>query len=76
STDKLGEVQYNLELSETRAKTVKSFLINMQPDINIVTVKGIGISTRLFDNSLPEGRYYCRTVSIEVQNPIQALPGK
>ncbi|MGA1277453.1 MAG: OmpA family protein [Candidatus Kapaibacteriota bacterium] len=76
STDKLGEVQYNLELSETRAKTVESFLKNMQPDINIVTVKGIGISTRLFDNSLPEGRYYCRTVSIEVQNPIQPLPGK
>jgi outer membrane protein OmpA-like peptidoglycan-associated protein len=76
STDKLGEATYNLELSESRAKTVESFMRNIQPNINIISTKGIGASKMLFDNSLPEGRYYCRTVSIEVKNPIQPLPGK
>jgi outer membrane protein OmpA-like peptidoglycan-associated protein len=76
STDKLGEAIYNLELSESRAKTVESFMRNIQPNINIISTKGIGASKMLFDNFLPEGRYYCRTVSIEVKNPIQPLPGK
>jgi len=76
STDKLGEAIYNLELSESRAKTVESFMRNIQPNVNIISTKGIGASKMLFDNFLPEGRYYCRTVSIEVKNPIQPLPGK
>ena len=76
STDKLGEMRYNQELSESRAKTVESFMRNSKQDINITSVKGIGSSKMLFDNSLPEGRYYCRTVTIEVQNPIQPFPGK
>jgi len=76
STDKLGEATYNLELSESRAKTVESFMRNIQPNITITSARGIGASKMLFDNSLPEGRYYCRTVSIEVKNPIQPLPGK
>lgn len=76
STDKLGERDYNLELSESRAKTVESFMRKSQQNINITSVKGIGVSTKLFDNALPEGRYYCRTVSIEVENPIQDLIGK
>jgi len=76
STDKLGEAKYNLELSEERARTVEQFMKSVQPDIHITTVKGIGASRMLFDNTLPEGRYYCRTVSIEVKNPIQSLLGK
>lgn len=76
STDKLGEAAYNLELSESRAKTVETFMKNIQPNINITSVRGIGASKMLFDNSLPEGRYYCRTVSIEVKNPLQPFPGK
>jgi outer membrane protein OmpA-like peptidoglycan-associated protein len=67
STDKLGEAEYNIELSQERANAVENFMRS---------VKGIGSSRMLFDNSLPEGRYYCRTVSIEVKNPIQSLPGK
>lgn len=76
STDRLGEVDYNIELSQERAKAVESFMNSVQKNLNIISVKGIGSSRMLFDNALPEGRYYCRTVSIEVKNPIQSLPGK
>jgi len=76
STDKLGEATYNVELSQDRAKAVETYMRSLQSNLNITSVKGIGSSRMMFDNSLPEGRYYCRTVSIEVKNPIQALPGK
>ena len=76
STDRLGEVDYNIELSQDRAKAVERFMRSVQSNLNIISVKGIGSSRMLFDNTLPEGRYYCRTVSIEVKNPIQSLPGK
>jgi outer membrane protein OmpA-like peptidoglycan-associated protein len=76
STDKLGEITYNITLSEERAKAVETFMRSVQSNLNITSVKGIGSSRMLFDNALPEGRYYCRTVSIEVKNPIQSLPGK
>jgi len=76
STDRLGEAMYNIELSQDRAKAVEKFMRSVQNNLNITSVRGIGSSRMLFDNSLPEGRYYCRTVSIEVKNPIQSLPGK
>ena len=76
STDKLGEATYNVELSQDRAKAVETYMRSLQSNLNITSVKGIGSSRMMFDNSLPEGRYYCRTVSIEVKNPIHALPGK
>ena len=76
STDRLGEATYNVELSQERAKAVEKFTRSVQNNLNIISVRGIGSSRILFDNSLPEGRYYCRTVSIEVKNPIQSLPGK
>jgi outer membrane protein OmpA-like peptidoglycan-associated protein len=76
STDRLGEAQYNLTLSQERANAVEKAMRSMQKDLNITSVKGIGFSKLIFDNSQPEGRYYSRTVSIEVKNPIQSLPGK
>ena len=76
STDRLGEAMYNIDLSQDRAKAVEKFMRSVQNNLNITSVRGIGSSRMLFDNSLPEGRYYCRTVSIEVKNPIQSLPGK
>jgi arginase family enzyme len=34
-------------------------------------VKGLGESVLLYDNSQPEGRFYCRTVEIVVETPIE-----
>lgn len=69
STDRLGEAKYNKELSESRAKGVQEFMRRVNPAIRFQEVRGTGASTLPFDNDLPEGRYYCRTVSINVQTP-------
>jgi len=69
STDRLGEAKYNKELSESRAKGVQDFMRRVNPNIRFQEVRGTGASLLPFDNDLPEGRYYCRTVSINVQTP-------
>jgi outer membrane protein OmpA-like peptidoglycan-associated protein len=69
STDRLGEMKYNQELSESRSKAVQEVMRRVNPRIQFVSVRGTGASTLPFDNETPEGRYYCRTVSIDVQTP-------
>ncbi|MCS6809013.1 MAG: OmpA family protein [Bacteroidota bacterium] len=69
STDRLGEARYNQELSESRARGVYEFMKRINPTIQFETVRGVGASALAFDNNLPEGRYYCRAVSITVQTP-------
>lgn len=70
TTDKLGEAAYNLELSQARANVVREHLQRIQPAITINSARGTGASVLPFDNTLPEGRYYCRTVSIVVRTPL------
>lgn len=61
-TDKIGDDQHNKELSLQRAQN---------------TVKALGKGTAIgegekevFDNSVPEGRFYNRTVTVIVETPI------
>lgn len=70
TTDRLGEADYNIELSKSRALSVRDYLLSIQPTLQLKEVKGIGASILPFDNNVPEGRYYCRTVSIEVKTPV------
>lgn len=60
-TDKLGDENYNKKLSLKRAVNVASEL-----GINNAIINAYGESLNLFDNNLPEGRFYSRTVNIEV----------
>lgn len=69
STDRLGEARYNQELSEARVRGVQDFMRRLNPNIRFAEVRGIGASLLPFDNNLPEGRYYCRTVGITVETP-------
>lgn len=71
STDRLGEAQYNMELSQARAEAVQQYLRTLQPQARIRSARGVGSSTLPYDNDLPEGRYYCRTVSLEVRTPLE-----
>lgn len=70
STDKLGEAKYNKQLSLKRAKSVEQYILDRKQNLNITEVKGVGSSNLLFDNNLPEGRFYCRTVLIQVKTKI------
>ena len=69
STDRLGEAQYNKSLSQSRADAVKMFLQQAKPGALIDRCEGVGASRLPYDNNVPEGRYYCRTVAITVQTP-------
>lgn len=65
-TDRIGEENYNLELSLKRAKMVANLIKNT----NDIEIKAFGEKQLLFDNEFPEGRFYCRTVKIIVETPI------
>jgi outer membrane protein OmpA-like peptidoglycan-associated protein len=73
STDNLGELLHNQKLSEDRAFNVRDLILRNKPDAKITSTKGIGPSQLLYDNHLPEGRYYCRTVKVEVETPLEAV---
>ncbi|MBX3043235.1 MAG: OmpA family protein [Candidatus Kapabacteria bacterium] len=65
-TDRTGDDTYNKRLSERRASTVNGELKHKGS-----TFKGIGKEILLYDNDFPEGRFYCRTVNIRVENEIK-----
>lgn len=65
-TDRTGDSEYNRLLSERRAVATRTALNRL--DSKAV---GFGESRLLFDNDLPEGRFYCRTIIIKVKNPIR-----
>lgn len=65
-TDRTGEETYNLDLSLARAKQVGDAMKTG----NIIS-KGSGNKRSLHDNDLPEGRFYCRTVTIQVETSLK-----
>ena len=69
STDRLGEAEHNKTLSQNRADAVRAFLSQTKPGANIDTCVGVGASRLPYNNDVPEGRYYCRTVAITVKTP-------
>ena len=65
-TDRIGADDLNKALSERRARAVKN-----EFDISNLEVKGVGESKLLYNNELPEGRFYCRTVQVIVETPVE-----
>jgi outer membrane protein OmpA-like peptidoglycan-associated protein len=67
-TDTIGEEKYNLALSEKRAKAVYDALsaagLGVATD---VLFSGVGPNDPLYDNALPEGRSFNRTVTITLE---------
>ncbi|OGU61682.1 MAG: hypothetical protein A2X64_01550 [Ignavibacteria bacterium GWF2_33_9] len=65
-TDAIGDENINDKISKERAEAVlKRLNINQN-----VSIEGKGESVLLYDNALPEGRFYCRTVTIDIETPI------
>lgn len=65
STDNIGDSEYNNTLSLQRAKESAKAL-GLQAE-----TMGVGTSGAGYDNTLPEGRFYNRTVEIQVTNPVR-----
>jgi outer membrane protein OmpA-like peptidoglycan-associated protein len=68
-TDRMGEDDYNLKLSERRAQATSNELKKYINEKDI-TARGLGES-ELYKNYLPEGRFYNRTVEIIVETPVK-----
>lgn len=64
-TDRIGKEEVNLRISTQRANAVARRLA-----IPSAKVKGVGESELIYNNDLPEARFYCRTVTIYVETPV------
>lgn len=65
-TDRMGDESINERLSNSRAESANKAL-----NIGNAVSKGFGEKIELYDNGLPEGRMYSRTVEIIVETPIK-----
>jgi outer membrane protein OmpA-like peptidoglycan-associated protein len=61
-TDRTGEEDYNKKLSSMRAEQTKKAL-----GTSAAKAQGFGEEKLIYDNELPEGRFYCRTIEITVR---------
>ncbi len=68
--DRTGTPEYNRKLALQRCVSVKQYLV---PDVreSQIHIRAIGSDRLLYDNDLPEGRNYCRTVRIIIATPIK-----
>jgi outer membrane protein OmpA-like peptidoglycan-associated protein/Mg-chelatase subunit ChlD len=64
-TDNIGKEEYNIKLSERRAKSVKEQFASTHSDH--MTMSGDGPRNPLYDNNIPEGRALNRTVTIDLE---------
>ncbi|RPJ87403.1 MAG: hypothetical protein EHM18_01305 [Acidobacteria bacterium] len=69
-TDSVGRPEYNRELSQARAQSVREFLVQSGLDSGlIVEVRGVGENEPIASNDSAEGRQQNRRVEILVQEP-------
>lgn len=67
-TDNIGELGYNLWLSERRAKVIYDLVLaGGTATGGQITYAGAGPHDPLYDNSLPEGRSLNRTVTVHLE---------
>ena len=65
-TDSVGDANYNLNLSQDRADTVRNYLASQQVDINRLTSQGFGETDPIATNSTREGRAQNRRITFTV----------
>jgi outer membrane protein OmpA-like peptidoglycan-associated protein len=69
-TDQLGDPEYNLNLSQQRADAVRAAFGKTLNNVNVES-RGLGSTQLLFPNDTPEGRFYCRMVTVWIESPVQ-----
>ncbi len=63
-TDSVGTASYNQTLSESRAKSVRSYLIQRSVAANRIDAVGYGLTRPIADNTTAEGRARNRRVEV------------
>ncbi len=72
-TDIVGLYEHNQKLSVRRAKAVeRGIMKKTNGKFSELDMKGVGEDESLYDNSLPEGRFYNRTVQVKINTPVEA----
>jgi outer membrane protein OmpA-like peptidoglycan-associated protein len=66
-TDSKGSAAFNMDLSQRRAESVRSYLISRGYQAELIEARGIGEVRPIADNASPEGRSNNRRVEIIVQ---------
>lgn len=66
-TDSQGAAQFNMDLGQKRAESVRTYLVSRGIASDRITAQGIGPSRPIADNASPEGRANNRRVEIIVQ---------
>lgn len=64
-TDYTNPLEYSQRLSKARAEATETAM-----GLTASDVQGLGKTVLLYDNKYPEGRFYCRTVTIVVETPL------
>jgi outer membrane protein OmpA-like peptidoglycan-associated protein len=68
----LGNPDFNQKLSQRRAESAAAGLGVSKSSVKEVLVQGKGKTPPLlYEVEYPEGRFYCRTVVIDVENPVE-----
>lgn len=67
-TDRIGNAAYNKKLAESRANTVKNYILEKNKNVSI-RVFGVNATEAPFDNNSPIGRHLSRTVQVYVVTP-------
>ncbi len=67
-TDSRGDANYNRELSERRANTVRHYLVEHGVSAKRLTAAGYGESDPVADNATPDGRAKNRRVMLRILN--------
>ena len=71
-TDVVGMYEHNLKLSNRRSNTVENGIKKKtKGKYALLTKRGVGEEEPLFDNMLPEGRFYNRTVQVIIKTPVE-----
>lgn len=66
--DRTGDSQYNRALAMRRCQEVQKFLKVKEENL---TLTPVGSDILLYDNDIPEGRSYSRTVQIIIETPVK-----
>ncbi len=69
-TDNTGTPEFNMQLSQQRADTVRQFLISQGLSADTITAKGLGQADPIADNSTAAGRKQNRRVEIIVSGEV------
>ena len=73
-TDDVGSVEMNQTLSQHRADSVRSYLMQQGIRSGRITATGIGETQPIADNQSESGRQQNRRVEVIIENPPSAIP--